>query len=143
MKTLNPANPTNSGGYSQAQVDALIAAAKPKFDLLWENSSPTSNFEAQTVELDLSGYDFVGIRFLTRTNYTGKSQLQIIKVGDFTNVELPPEADNANFTAWRRRTVTVDTTGITFGVGIWLDYSGSKDTGANWIIPIEIYGIKF
>jgi hypothetical protein len=25
MKTLNPANPANSGGYSQAQVDALLA----------------------------------------------------------------------------------------------------------------------
>ena len=35
------------------------------FSKLWENSSPTSSFAAQTVSLDLTGYDFILVQSVT------------------------------------------------------------------------------
>jgi hypothetical protein len=135
MKTLNMSNPKNSGGYSQAQVDALIAAAKPKFDLLWENSSPTSNFEAQTIELDLSSYDMAYVvlhNYSSQNNvaYLNKNMCQVI----FGCASNSTTSGGYNL---RVRYATTTDTGITFSNA---QQATVVDNGA--VKPYEIYGVK-
>ena len=104
-----------------------------KMDLLWANASPSSNFAAQTVSLDLSRYAKVIVnyrwatsdtsQYLGRTNIIGRSTID--------------DCCNPTNTATQGvRTYTSSTTGISF-----LDaYTGSKSN--NIMIPLEIYGIK-
>ena len=48
--------------------------------LLWENASPASAFNAQTVSLDLSEYDYLCITFNVYPNMGGISESQFAKV---------------------------------------------------------------
>lgn len=50
-------------------------------DLLWTNPSPTSAFAAQTVALDLSGYDGVKIK-LKRINNNAVYSIHELRLGE-------------------------------------------------------------
>ena len=115
--------------------------------LLWTNPNPTSDFGAQTLTLDLSGYDEVEIvaTFLgdTRASYSTRCAVgagsnlayQILNTATATNA--------STFINGVAREFTVSTSGITFGNG-QMTYNGGAYT--NWqsrAIPYKIYGIKY
>jgi hypothetical protein len=137
MKTLNPANPTNSGSYSQAQVDTLIAVAKPKMDLLWENPDPDSAFAEQTITVPASEYDILLIgAYGLQGSYsvaigTGTGQLRFANrwtSGSTTNYE-----DHC-----RNFSVTEDS--VFFSIGLLHEHTTTYN---KLLVPYRIYGIKF
>lgn len=106
-------------------------------DLLWTNPSPTASFAAQTVSLDLSGYDeveIVSVRSTTSTIYgcdTIKKQYSpgsVSVLGNAANVQPV------------YRSVQVSDTGVTFTTGY---LSGNTGNNAVWAVPVAIFGIKF
>lgn len=99
--------------------------------LLWTNASPTSSFAAQTVSLTLKDYEFVMIESELGSTFC--------KVGNSTVMF----SHNSYYPS--RRTVSVSTSGVTFGEG--LKYTScpgdSVASDKNAVcIPRIIYGFK-
>ena len=104
-----------------------------KMDLLWTNASPTSNFAAQTVALDLSKYSKVIINYRWATSAT-EQYLGRINIVGRTTID---DCCNPNNTSVQGvRTYTSSITGIYF----YGAYTSSSSN--NIMIPLEIYGIK-
>lgn len=101
-------------------------------DLLWTNPNPDSNFSAQTVTLDLSGYDavLVVVRLVATTQYHNTN---ICMVG-LTAILNGVDTGGARYA----RTADVTTTGIVFGQGY-----ASGTANARNAVPENIYGVKF
>lgn len=106
--------------------------------LLWTNASPTSNFLAQTISLDLSEYDAVEII----------SRGSIISTNDFRTI-TKIKKDTQGFIVAQtnlliRRSANITNNGIVFGDGskyaTYNDFAFSVEN--SWIIPFMIYGIK-
>lgn len=101
--------------------------------LLWTNPDPTSSFAAQTVSVDLSGYDAIEI--------VGTGGVQTPRL--FINKMLVDGNNWAMFSVsgassyYYNRHVDVLTTGLTFSTGY---RNGTAGTG--YCIPLKIYGIK-
>ena len=99
--------------------------------LLWTNPAPTSNFSAQTVSLDLSGYDAVCI--ITKTTATSDYRYwQFGLVGH--SISMMNKSSTSATLAGRAAEVT--TSGITFSNG----YNNATAGAAN-CVPWYIYGI--
>ena len=106
--------------------------------LLWTNPSPSSNFSAQTVSLDLSDYDEIELFYAGTTDYANTA-IDYIKVaigkGGLLNM-------SANEIWWRY--VTASSTGVTFDTGYRTPTYGANSTADNkFIIPLKFYGIKY
>lgn len=100
---------------------------------LWQNSSPTSAFAAQTVQVDLSKYDGILLFFLATTTDTNRMSSMICLKGYksvFSDVVV-------GATAIRSRTATVSNTGVEFSTG----YNNTSSNTSS-AIPYKFYGIK-
>ena len=126
-----------------------LAQGKTNQTVLWTNSSPSSTFAAQTIALDLSGYDAIILKCsslnsntLPSTYPTHACAQQYITVpygtaGDSTyrlSYGLVIEG-SSSYEANRETVVT--TSGVTFGGG-YRNYSA----GDKYAIPIQIIGVK-
>lgn len=124
------------------EMPAAIAAipsggGSQTFPQLWVNSSPSANFAAQTIQLDLSEYDFIIVRGKSITSdsatdanfiFPANTRMQaLIAIG--TSGELKFGGNN-NYS----RSITVSTTGVTF--------AAATSSANNYCIPLSIYGVK-
>lgn len=106
--------------------------------LLWNNPSPTTQFAAQTLSLDLSKYEAVIIKCSWQTNYNTDTQ-KVYQIFNYVPKDgathyISSLLGTGNTVYANRRQVTVTDSGITFTDG-W-----SNGTNNVAIIPIEIYG---
>lgn len=117
--------------------------------LLWSNPSPTSNFSAQTIPLDLSEYSFVGIT-MRKAKPSGDDaalHFNIVGVG-WTNARVFGHASSLGYIYDSYRNVTVTTSGVTFSSGYETGLTsqgyivGNSSANTAQAIPCEIYGIK-
>lgn len=113
--------------------------------LLWTNPDPTSAFAAQTVSLDLSGYDAVRVVFkLVNGSGTAGTKptsmiSQFVNVGDGgLNLYITQAGSDWAGTAYlNERSFEVNTTGVYF-----YDNRERNGNSNNNNIPYQIYGIK-
>lgn len=100
--------------------------------LIWTNPDPTSNFSAQTVSLDLSGYDAVCIitKSTASSDYT---HWQFGMVGSYLTMANKGTSSATLY----GRTAQIDPDGIIFSNG----YNNATAGAAN-CVPWYIYGIK-
>lgn len=114
---------------------------KSKMELIWENDSPTSVFTAQTISIDLSGYDAIMIvgdgyaNSSDHTKTTGASPLYPIGyVGQWVSSSNYSKVAEGGI-----RVISVDKNGITFSEA----YSASSfNLNDAYGIPLKIYGMK-
>ena len=107
-----------------------------KMDLLWENVSPSSTFDAQTIALDLNGYAAVVIVLCFNTSAINSiSYTKVPITASGVSVSCFSDTD----THARFRMVSTTNTGITFGGG---RHSNGTDNNSGRAIPYKIYGIK-
>lgn len=109
--------------------------------LLWTNPSPSSAFAPQTIELDLSNYEWVVISVFVASSALN---LPIVyhwgRVGD--SIDMQPAVYNSTF---RGRSATTSTTGVAFSAG---RYYNSYNDGNNGsveniqCIPHQIFGLR-
>lgn len=137
-----------------ALVQKLAGLTQNDFSItkLWENASPTSDFAAQTIELDLSGYDFVDIAYYGRTGPNNAiatngyyvARLLPGKYGALTVSSLI--GASTDYVEIESRTVYVTETGIRFDTGksIYMNADSHKkyNDESETCIPYRIYGIK-
>ena len=115
-------------------------------NLLWTNSSLTTNFVAQTVALDLSDYSEVEIVCVNGTTDSAITVALSIPVGSSGLLSEVGGTGgyNSGFITVITRRCAVATTGITFETA-YLGYDGQV-IGPNYdhnLIPYKIYGIKY
>ena len=112
--------------------------------LLWTNANPTSNFAAQTISLDLSGYDAVEI--ICRYSRTDDARMRYIcDVGGSASMYwFYYTGTDGKYTGVRSRNeVSVSTTGVTFYTCSGKPgNSSTSTTNDGYIIPVKIYGIR-
>lgn len=114
--------------------------------LLWTNASPTSNFKAQKISLDLSGYDFVEVIYNLSTNSTESGQIiERCEIGASIRAERfqNPTARNGVLENLYRGGDGASTSGYTFG-DAYIKATNARDSTRSYIymIPYKIYGIK-
>ena len=111
---------------------------------LWENASPTSEFAAQTINVDLSGYDMVAISVsYNTTGGAAGSELNISKLIPNARTLMCCVCRYMSTTfnliePFRELAIPADKKTITFADG----YSVSNSKDNEKVIPLAIYGIK-
>lgn len=120
----------------QLTLDADDVGAMSKWELLWTNASPSSAFAAQTIALDLSGYDFVMVVFQHWTS-SDVNNSAFCRVGAYGRIE-------SHDYSLAYRDYHPEATGVYFNVGILVASYGSSSVQQNTsaVIPLQIYGIK-
>ena len=103
------------------------------WNLLWTNASSSSSFAAQTVSLDLSGYDIILIIGVFSANYNTVLAPVFSTVGEKGQLIFVGQNGKVG-----SRDMTVTATGVQFDVGY---YDATSDKNA-YAIPLKIYGIK-
>ena len=103
--------------------------------LLWTNASPTSEFAAQTISLNLSGYDAVEIQFTgVLTKCLVGRDAQAIYLG---------ATETTSYSILRSRIYAVTANGITFNNAVYkASNANTSNIANNMLIPIKIYGVK-
>lgn len=105
--------------------------------LLWENTSPKTEFPAQTVNIDLHNYDGVIIEFYDKSTAASQTVVSIIK--------LPKGIEHAYGCGYKgvseqaaaaRNVSSITDTGVTF------ENSWSSSSSSYLLIPYRIYGYK-
>lgn len=112
-----------------------------EWELLWENASPTSDFAAQTIQVDATSYDFYMI-ILKRAKDDSRNRIveQIMPQGYGS---LMVNLDSSAF-AYRTVTVSTNPVGFSFEAGSKPQSYGSSSatTHNELMIPLQIWGIK-
>lgn len=117
---------------------------------LWTNSSPSADFTARTISLDLSNYSAVVIYSASSTT-AGAVTNALYTPLDFDNYptiysQLTHYAGISNSSVYftvRIRTLTISETGIVFDAGSQKQANNNTPSTSNSIcIPLAIYGIK-
>ena len=107
--------------------------------LIWNNPSPTSNFAAQTLSLDLSKYEAVIIRCSWQTIYNTDAQ-KVLQLFNYVPKDgaahwISSLLGTGNTVYAYRRQATVTDSGIIFSDALY-----GTTVSNNTIIPTEIYG---
>lgn len=122
---------TTAGGWS-AWSKYITENDAVRIVKLWENASPSSTFAAQTLSLDLSGYDAVMIFFHNASDSTIYLSTGMIPIGYKTTLAYTTTSG-----AIYSRPATASSTGIVFEAG-----QTGTTSGAKYCVPVRIYGIK-
>ena len=102
-------------------------------DLIWENSSPTSSFSAQTVAMDLSEYNYLTLVFKYSTTSAYYNTLAVPTDGLTYRVTIGNSQNSNNGI----RNFTTSATGISFEAGY---YNASSNN--TYLVPYKVYGIR-
>ena len=100
---------------------------------LWQNASPDSGFEAQTISVGLSDYDGVSIYYRNDKTGTAYQNTGLIPKGNSGAMMYVSSAGKQSI-----RKFSVTESGITLEAASYDGSDGKKD----YIIPVIVYGIK-
>jgi hypothetical protein len=115
--------------------------------LLWSNSSPTTLFAGQTIQLDLSEYDGILVEFkgYTTQDFPTATGWKCSSYASKSATQTQPMmygGSSGNTYYWARRTMQATDTGVTFGTGLYVTQSAGGVNNNAYCIPMYIYGIK-
>lgn len=132
----------NGGTGATTAAAALANLGGVSMKSLWTNASPTSDFAAQTISLNLNGYEYVLVRYLYSTGYQSQDQIAIVKVGRDAYLTFTGVASTNIYLS--QRTISVGGDSVTFGEPVYKTYASTSNPAANnkYCIPVEIIGIK-
>lgn len=103
--------------------------------VLWENSDPTKDFPATTIEQDLSKFKSFRVIFATGNNLTEYEEKTISTKGLLYTLSSDLYGSNSDL---YKRDITISDTNIAIG-----HVGGSNDPFNNKIIPVKIIGYKY
>ena len=106
-------------------------------ELLWENASPSSDFGAQTLTLNLDGYSAIDVVFraITTRNYYATFRV-------YLNGQIYECLDSDGTGFMLTREVEKTAGGLRFSNGYKYDSYAKFSQNASVMIPYQIYGIK-
>lgn len=104
---------------------------------LWENSSPTSAFTAQTITLSSSDYDYIML-YYARTPASRNEAFCIVLEKNKDTELLYSDFFNSEVRAWSRSAIIRNGTSVTFGECL---INGSANNSG--LVPQKIIGCKY
>lgn len=122
-----------------------FSTAGTQMKLLWENASPGSSFTAQTIGVNLIGFDGVLIKLRRVGTMQEISGSILCNVGESFKVDMTDfSGGDSGDLIYVFRTGSVTKTGVIFSRVDLSFFDGNKnlDYYNNWLIPYQIYGIK-
>lgn len=130
---------TNQNEYNQALQNLILMNRKKiEIEKVWENASPSSLFNAQSITIqNLQNYDYILMTGAYSTgSYRNSLILSLTAIGDKSSFCIA-----ANIIATRH--ITIESNKITFGAGYQVNtYGGSSMIANDVCIPREIYLLK-
>ena len=105
--------------------------------LLWTNNAPTTQFGAQTVQIDASGCDLLLIR--CKHTRTVDAYVDFLFLADGNTYCLDYVVYGSTGVAPVQRDATCGKTSVVFADAILLNRSEANN---GYLIPVNIYGIK-
>ena len=126
---------------STGKLSAVAGIGSAGMKLLWENPDTTVAFAAQTIELDLSGYDRIEI--VSRLGIgSQRYHSESFNVGSDGELATVLNGTNTISLSTATRTVHSTETGVTFDdVLIKVGLTGSPTTNNDYEIPYQIYAV--
>lgn len=124
-----------------------IIKEKSKLTTIWTNPSPTSEFSAQTISVDLSEYDCVFVYFQRDTNANALMLNPIVIFKPYILDNITPFVASNVVTGGGqlgRRIFNVSKTQVEFtNADRYTSYGGGSVAGNDLLIPNKIIGVKF
>ena len=136
--------PTMASISANTPEEALSFLGGTSIKKLWQNAKPTSSFAAQTISLDLSGYDFILLVY-KGVNSSSHDEVDFAKVGSARYITYARYmATESHIMTQYLRSTSVTTSGVRFEECLVKDFDSKvpSDNNNNGIIPSAIYGIK-
>ena len=121
------------GALAESKTYELLSDRTHGMVKLWQNASPDSGFEAQTLSVELSDYDGVSIYYRNDKTGTAYQNTGLIPKGNSGAMVYVSSAGKQSI-----RKFSVTESGITFEAASYDGSDGKKD----YIIPVIVYGIK-
>lgn len=145
--------PSSSGTYFTSGIKKMSSSgyaypSKPTLTetTLWTNSSPTSNFAAQSVTLSqsIANYSYIKIKWRGSTSITTESSI-IIEKSELQSATEDANTNNIGFgrkasTSYMRRVFYVSGTSLKFDAANGL--GGTTGTNNSLAIPTSVIGMK-
>lgn len=118
-------------------------ATRSSLDLVWENPSPTSDFAAQDVAMDLSKYDAVYIGYKSRKGAEAIVAIDFIFIG--TQLYARYLYNSSTNLCYYTRAATPQAAKVEFSnCNLYVQGSAGTSTQKNdYLIPKYVYGVKF
>lgn len=104
--------------------------------LLWDNPRPDNSFAAQTINIDLSAYDWFAVRAKFSLATPQDLPLYIFSVDETAKRIFSAAGDNNRIGV---RTFTYNMENMTLAIS-YATYNGSTNNSS--VIPLEIYGVS-
>lgn len=142
-KIVNNFTTTEPGYVADARALKVLNDSKVSIELLWQNASPTSEFAAQSV--DLNNLEFYDELSIVVGNAGGNHRL-IFHVRNTPNifyVSRTSANSSGTETVSRRTTLNNDSIHFEQANSAMVKSSINTSTTAVELIPLEIYGIKW
>lgn len=98
-------------------LQALLKMAHP--DIAWTNAAPTSNFPAQTIQIDLADCEYIELAWCYGISSTANQidiYTQKIKVGGNAGIQNNYYISSDAIMGFRTRSVNVRSNGVTFSL---------------------------
>lgn len=113
-----------------------IISSKLNIDLLWTNSATNTDFEGQTLDIDLTSYKLVLVCYCTHKTLRSENWTSVL-------IKDKQACLFCGTNSFRTRAVNVTNSSITFyGATTVSAYNGVPATDNGYVIPTFIYGIK-
>ncbi len=117
-------------------------ATRSSLDLVWENPSPTSDFAAQDVAMDLSKYDAVYIGYKSRKGANAIVAIDFIFVG--TQLYAMYITNSSSNLCSYSRAAWPQTDKVEFNnCNLRVQGQSSSSQANDYLIPKYVYGVKF
>lgn len=152
---IDPPDPSGFVSYAQSQTltDAQQAQARTNiganWTLLWQNASPTSDFLAQTITIDMSDYDYIVIEGLAnkagyRNDAPGWTVFLRVVVGYIGAIGTIACGDVAEYRYMltQRKVNIVSLTQLSIGQNEYARPSAYTTNRQDLTIPLFVYGLK-
>lgn len=139
-KNLITKNGEGKFGYLGADDSFIPFKSGEEPVLLWENPNPTSAFDAQKIDLDLSEYDNVIISVATINGSAGQMTINNVLLPKNLSTIVGISGSYSGNNIGTRQVRIIDDTGITFGYGSYRGKAPSADD-RGWGIPQKIWGV--
>ena len=134
--------------YATAEDLVALNDSKLSMELLWENASPSSEFTAQNVSINLNKFDYVIIEYNHSSSFSTPEYFCALAPaynGSWVVIDVPDIEGSNKYYRHAGRYCQITETSIGFrNASIFVVNNGTYDYKQEnkWCIPIRVYGVK-
>lgn len=111
-------------------------------ELVWVNADAGSQFAAQTLNVDINGYDLIAVIYALAAG-SANTSIEILPPAFETTLKIDSDVRSSGNVYISSRYMYLGRDGIVFGTGGYKYITSAAFTESNhYLVPYRIYGIK-